>query len=243
MNSFNKLSTAFAGTALGATPQASTLDRLVVGSSQLMRGKIWLEKLLGVALTQYYCCDALGTHGYQLQLSNNCAVELIAINPDAKSAQHPRPFGLDTTDVAERIAIRPRLIGWVARTEALDKLHAATGEILGAICNIDTVDARNFLVKSRITIPNEGYPIEGGLIPHMLEYGTCANMPAAENNVNNALKFTWMEAAHPNPAKVQYLLSELGLGDTIVLASAPPYSGMSMCAYIDTPNGTKTLMS
>jgi len=52
-----------------------------------------------------------------------------------------------------------------------------------------------------------------------------------------------MEAAHPNPAKVLYLLGELGLEKSLVMTSSPPYTGMTMCAYLQTPAGTKTLMS
>ena len=52
-----------------------------------------------------------------------------------------------------------------------------------------------------------------------------------------------LDAAHPNPAKVAYLLGELGLKDKLTLTSSPPYAGMTMCAYIRTPQGVKTLMS
>jgi hypothetical protein len=52
-----------------------------------------------------------------------------------------------------------------------------------------------------------------------------------------------MEAAHPNPGKVQYLLSELGAENAMKVTPTPPYSGMTMCAYIRTPEGVKTLMS
>lgn len=52
-----------------------------------------------------------------------------------------------------------------------------------------------------------------------------------------------MEAAHPHPAKIRYLLDELGLENALTITSTPPYSGMTMCAYVRTPSGVKTLMS
>jgi hypothetical protein len=35
----------------------------------------------------------------------------------------------------------------------------------------------------------------------------------------------------------------MGLGDALKLTPSPPYSGMTMCAYLRTPLGVKTLMS
>lgn len=52
-----------------------------------------------------------------------------------------------------------------------------------------------------------------------------------------------MEAAHPQPAKIRYILGELRLEKFLTLIPTPPYSGMALCAYIRTPQDVKTLMS
>ncbi len=210
----------------------SQLQRLVVGTHQLARGKVWLEKFLNIQLHDIISCDEMGTQSYYLHIGNACMLELVAVNPNVTAPKHPRWFGLDTLDVMERISQRPRLIGWVARTDSLASLHERTGELLGSIHHI------NSATPCLMTSPNDGYPLEGGLIPQMLE----TNMPT-EALPDQGIKFTWMEAAHPNPAKVEYLLTELGLAKTLVLTSTPPYAGMTMCAYVETPNGVKTLMS
>ena len=42
---------------------------------------------------------------------------------------------------------------------------------------------------------------------------------------------------------MNYLLRELGVEKTLKLTPTPPYSGMTLCAYLRTPAGAKTLMS
>jgi hypothetical protein len=213
----------------------SQLDHLVLGCADLARGSVWLEKFLGVKLGDVGTHAKMGTQNRLLSLGPDCYLELIAVDNSVTPSQ-PRWFGLDTTDVRERIAQRPRLIGWVARTDDIDGLTARTGEALGPVHSMARGD-----FQWRISIPADGFPIEGGLIPHMIQWDVprhpCQRLP------DQQCRFTWMEAAHPNPAKVLYLLGELGLGKSLVMTASPPYSGMTMCAYIQTPSGTKTLMS
>ncbi len=215
---------------------STTFDHLVIGCTDLARGAAWLTKFLGVTLSDVGQHPRLGTHNRLLSLGPSCYLELIANNPNASKPDLPRWFGLDTSDVQERITQRPRLIGWVARTDNIDGLADKTGGMLGQVHVMSRGD-----FHWRINLPEDGYPIEGGLIPHLIQWDVpfhpCDRLP------DQGCRFTWMEAAHPNPAKVQYLLSELGLEKSLVLTASPPYSGMTMCAYIQTPSGTKTLMS
>ncbi len=212
------------------------MDHLVIGCADLGRGSAWLQRFLGVSLGDIGEHTQMGTHHRLLSLGPSCYLELIALRPDAPDPLLPRWFGLDTEDVQDRIAQRPRLIGWVARTDDIDHLVEKTGGILGQVHNMSR-GAFNW----RITIPDDGFPIEGGLIPHLIQWDgsihPCDQLP------DQGCRLTWMEAAHPNPPKVQYLLGEFGLEKSMVLSASPPYSGMTLCAYIQTPAGTKTLMS
>lgn len=215
----------------------SHLDTLVLGTANLARGRLWLEKFLCVATSEPVMQPIFGTQASFVTLSHtkkHLSLMLLAIESSATgSPAIPRWFGLDTSDVQERIAQRPRLIGWLARATSLDTLHADIGGILG---DIHDVSMENGTI-CRVTNPTDGYPIEGGLIPQLIERIT---FPAHQTS---APQFTWMEAAHPNPARVQYLLDELGFADKFVMTASPPYSGMTMCAYIKTPAGIRTLMS
>jgi hypothetical protein len=215
---------------------SAALDHLVIGCADLARGAAWLERFLGATLGPIGQHERMGTHNRLLSLGPDCYLELIAIDPAAAPPPIPRWFGLDTADVREHLAQRPRLIGWVARTTDIDSLSDKTGNALGTVHKMARGD-----FQWRITNPDDGYPIEGGLIPHMIQWD--APIHPCERLPDHGLRFTWMEAAHPNPAKVEYLLGELGLSKKLVMTASPPYSGMTMCAYIQTPAGTKTLMS
>jgi hypothetical protein len=211
-------------------------DHLVLGTADLAKGAAWLERFLGVTLSPVGTHVRMGTHNRLLSLGPDCYLELVAIDPAGQPPFMPRWFGLDTRDVQERIASRPRLLGWVARTDQIETLDQKTGGILGGVHPMERGDFR-----WRINIPQDGYPIESGLVPTLIQWDApihpCQRLP------DQNCRLEWMEAAHPNPAKVEYLLGELGLGGQLKLTPTPPYSGMTMCAYIRTPGGVKTLMS
>lgn len=212
------------------------LDHLVLGTADLAKGSLWLERFLGVTLSPVGTHLRMGTHNRLLSLGPDAYLELIATDPAGQAPFMPRWFGLDTHDVQERIAGRPRLLGWVARSDEIEALDTRTGGILGEVHPMERGDFR-----WRITTPGDGYPVEGGLVPSLIQWDVpmhpCQRLP------DQACRLEWMEAAHPNPAKVDYLLGELGLAGKLKLTASPPYSGMTMCAYIRTPAGVKTLMS
>ncbi len=212
------------------------LDHLVLGTADLAKGAVWLERFLGVTLSPVGTHLRMGTHNRLLSLGPDAYLELIAIDPAGQAPFMPRWFGLDTHDVQERIAGRPRLLGWVARTDGIEALDIRTGGILGEVHQMERGDFR-----WRITIPGDGYPVEGGLAPSLIQWDV--PMHPCERLPDQSCRLEWMEAAHPNPAKVDYLLGELGLAGKLKLTASPPYSGMTMCAYIRTPAGVKTLMS
>ena len=215
---------------------ATTLDHLVLGTSDLVKGTAWLERFFGVKLSPVGTHARMGTHNRLLSLGPSCYLELIAIDPAGDPPFMKRWFGLDTTDVRERIAVKPRLLGWVARTTKIDLLAEKTGGLLGGVHAMERGD-----FQWRITIPEDGYPIEAGLVPSLIQWDSpihpCDRLP------DLGCRFEWMEAAHPNPAKILYLLEELDIASAMKVTPTPPYSGMTMCAYIRTPDGVKTLMS
>ena len=214
----------------------TSLDHLVLGTSDLARGSAWLQRFLGITLSEIGVHQRMGTHNRLLSLGPDCYLELIAIDPTADKPFMPRWFGLDTADVQERIAQKPRLLGWVARTDDIDASSEKMGGLLGSVHAMERGD-----FKWRITIPDDGYAVEAGLVPALIQWDVPIH--PCQRLAEQGCRFEWMEAAHPNPAKVAYLLGELGLENALTLTATPPYSGMTMCAYIRTPSGVKTLMS
>ena len=219
----------------------TTLDHLVLGTGDLDRGSAWLERFLGVKLSSPPGKHPrMGTHNRLLSLGPDCFLEMIAIDPEGSPPFMPRWFGLDIADVRERIGLRPRLIGWVARSDDIDALSTKTGGILGKVHSMSRGEG-NDAFHWRITLPEDGYPLEGGLLPNLIQWDVPFH--PCDRLTDQQCRFEWMEAAHPNPPKVAYMLEELGLKNSLTLTSSPPYSGMTMCAYIRTPQGVKTLMS
>ena len=214
----------------------TSLDHLVLGTSDLARGSAWLQRFLGITLSEIGVHQRMGTHNRLLSLGPDCYLELIAIDPTADKPFMLRWFGLDTPDVQERIAQKPRLLGWVARTDDIDASSEKMGGLLGSVHAMKRGD-----FKWRITIPDDGYAVEAGLVPALIQWDVPIH--PCQRLAEQGCRFEWMEAAHPNPAKVAYLLGELGLENALTLTATPPYSGMTMCAYIRTPSGVKTLMS
>lgn len=212
------------------------LDHLVLGTADLAKGSAWLERYFGATLSPIGTHSRMGTHNRLLSLGPGCYLELIAVDPASQIPFMKRWFGLDTPDVQERIALRPRLLGWVARTTEIDVLSARTGGLLGGVHRMARGD-----FSWRITIPDDGYPVEAGLIPSLIQWD-CPVHPS-ERLTEAGCRFEWMEGAHPNPGKVAYLLNELDVQNAMKVTPTPPYSGMTMCAYFRTPGGMKTLMS
>lgn len=219
----------------GETPSVQNrVCRLVLGCADLSRGSTWLTRALGIAdLGPVHQEPAFGTSEYRVSLGagagkNDMVLCLMArTTPDAP---HASWFGLGTSDTLARIQHRPALIGWgvAAQDEgSFDARVATLDGILGGV--VPLADGR------RVTSPLDGHPIEGGLVPQLFS--------RPEQAASGDCRFTWMEAAHPNPAKVQYLLTELGVAGALVLTASPPYSGMTMCAYLEGPAGKRTLMS
>ncbi len=68
-----------------------------------------------------------------LQLGGGCYLEIIAPDPSQPSPERPRPFGLDLPALRERIAIRPRLVNYLLRTDNIAGARAQLGFDTGEI--------------------------------------------------------------------------------------------------------------
>ena len=211
---------------------SASIDHLVITASSLDAGKEMVYESLGVWPQGGGEHARMGTHNLLLRLGPKAYLEVIAINPASPVPDRSRWFELD----GKAQNRSPVLSTWVARC---DDIHLARATFSSSHGDIESMSRGD--LRWSITIPQDGYPIEGGLVPNLIQWDVpfhpCDRLP------DQQCRFEWMEAAHPNPAKVAYLLRELGLEKTLKLTPSPPYSGMTMCAYLRTPAGAKTLMS
>ena len=122
-----------------------------------------MEKQLGVAMWPGGEHPAMGTHNRLLRLGENTYLEVIAVNPAAGKPQRPRWFGLDRLMPDSP----PRLAAWVARTADIESTFSASVEPLGTLLPMRRGD-----LAWRISVPNDGDVIFGGIVPMLIEWQT-----------------------------------------------------------------------
>ncbi len=154
-----------------------TLDHLVVGAADLDIGRTWARDLLGVEPVVGGSHVFMGTHNLVLRLDDpdrELYLEILAIDPDAPEPGRPRWFGLDERVVRVALAIEPRLLAWVARSDDLDADRGrlvAAGQDPGPIHDAQR-DTPTGELRWRITIREDGRRLADGAIPTLIAWDT-----------------------------------------------------------------------
>jgi hypothetical protein len=142
-------------------------DHLVVAAASLAQGVAHVEQQLGVKLSPGGQHLFMGTHNALLRLGANCYLEVIAIDATLPAPPRPRWFGLDDPALQARLAKKPRLIHWVARTDDIVTAQAMAPDILGPV-----VAASRGALHWKITIPEDGSLPGDGAFPTIIEWPT-----------------------------------------------------------------------
>lgn len=205
---------------------SAALDHLVVAAQTLEVGARYLEARLGVRLQPGGRHLAQGTHNLLLRLGE-VYLELIAPDPEATVA--PAWFGLADPALLASLA-QPRLVSWVARTEDLAALLAATGYPL-----IPRPAARGAL-RWHFGFSADGGLLADGLLPYLIEWQGAHPLAALSDAGLRLLRLT---GAHPRAATINQQLAQLGLAQTLQVVSAPR---PQLQALIVKPDGTTVLL-
>lgn len=213
-----------------ANPAPAAIDHLVVAAANLDGGAAWLEDRLGVALAQGGKHAAMGTHNRLLRLGPHSYLELIAIDPAAPAPLRPRWFGLDVAATRARLAERPRLLHWVARVPDLDAALAGCPEALG-----EAIELARDRLRWRISVPSDGLPPLGGLLPALIEWKTDTH-PAA-GLADTGCELMKLEGFHPEAARVRRALAALGLEHALAVFPCERDEPAGLAAYLRTPAG------
>lgn len=163
----------------------------------------------------------MGTHNRLLNLGGGVYLEIIAIDPQVPAPGRPRWFELD------RFAGPPRLLTWVARTEALER-YAALG--LGPVTKASRGD-----LEWHITLPEDGRLHWGGVVPYLIQWG--ARHPTDTLPDTGCRLLAW-KLQHPQPEAVAPVLQQLGLEYSLEVSFHP-----GLWALLQTPAGRKVLFS
>ena len=154
-----------------------TLDHVVVGAATLEQGRAWARDVLGVEPIVGGRHVFMSTHNLVLRLDDaerELYLEILAVDPDAPDPRRPRWFDLDDPAMRDALAIAPRLIAWVARSDDLD---ADRERLIAAGVDPGPVHAAQRATQAgtlrwRITIREDGRRLAGGAVPTLIAWDT-----------------------------------------------------------------------
>lgn len=182
----------------------TVIDHLAIGAATLEDGAAWVAQRLGVAPQGGGRHPRMGTHNRLLRLGKGQYLEVIAVDPDAPPPDRPRWFGLDDPAVQARLAERPRLLGWIARTDTLAEARAAADDpdLFGP-----AEEMSRGSLSWRITIRPDGASPAGGALPSLIQWPEGAHPCDALPEVGCRLESLTLH--HPRPEMVRETLSRI----------------------------------
>jgi hypothetical protein len=212
---------------------SATLDHVVVAATTLADGIDYVAGVTGIAPQPGGRHAAMGTHNALLKLGARVYLEIIAVDPQGTKPPRPRWFDLDNAVLQSELLERPRLIHWVARTDAIDQAAGACPLALGPVHGMARGDYR-----WRITIPEDGTRPAEGLVPTLIQWDV--PMHPADTLPASGVTLAQLAATCRDPAPVRAALAALGLADTIAVTFDRE---TRLAAMLRTPRGTVTLTS
>lgn len=149
------------------------LDHLVLATDSLEAGCAYVSERFGADPEPGGQHLGWGTHNSLLQLGGGTYLEIIAPDPSQPGPERPRPFGLDLPAMRERIAIRPRLVHYLLRTDNIAGARAQLGLDAGQIVEMSR-GSLHWKISSRQMTGHA----DDLLLPSFLDWGDQA--PPAE---------------------------------------------------------------
>ena len=238
----------------GTGSAAAAVDHLVVAAATLEQGVAWCETTLGITPGPGGQHALMGTHNRVFKIATpaypNAYFEIIAIDPAAPPPGRPRWFGVDDPGLQARIAVQPRLIHMVARSEMLD-MHRwgliTVGHKPGdpVTAGRDTPHGR---LQWQILVRSDGQLDCGGALPTLIQWqGThpAEHMPDSGVTLQSlVLRGVPERARTVLRLRGVSVLAEPGAALSAALpATLPATVTATLSATLDTPLGRITLES
>ena len=230
-----------------ATPAAAqakdkvlSLDHLVFVVPDLAEAMDEMEERTGVRPALGGKHTTLGTHNAFLSVGDGSYIELFAPDPDATvplknliGVDGPKPrlstycchagfVGIDNL-VSKLSASKEHASLFPSEVEAGSRTNDKDGSLISWKVAVD-----------RHSVPSSDLPLDG-LLPFFIDWGDCYNVrPGLTAPTGCTLKH--LTAYHPDPARVQSALHEIGHGiENIVTVKEGPKA--RLVATLDTPKG------
>ncbi len=207
------------------------LDHLVVAGATLAQAIEYIADLTGVVPRPGGQHVPIGTHNALVRLGDKTYLELIAIDPTLPKPARSRWFDLDDTAMQVALAERPRLVGWLARTNDIERTVAKAGYAPGTIHPMTRGDFR-----WRITIPDDGRRPGEGVLPGLIQWDV--EKHPADGLPRDGVALVELAASHPDPQMIRKALASIGLQDAIRVTFGSP---ARLAAMLRTPRGLVTL--
>jgi hypothetical protein len=228
------------------------IDHLVVVAQTLEQGVQWCEATLGIVPGAGGEHLLYGTHNRLFKIATPAHplayLEIIAINPKAvRAADAPakRWFDMDDAAVAAAVAKEPRLVHFVASTDAIQEARSAL-KTLG-IDRGPAVHAsrhsRRGLLQWQITVRDDGQRLFNGTLPTLIQWGKVHAAEPLRLHPRNSLPrsgvtLQGIAVTHPSAETLQAAYTAVGL--TGVQITTGP---IDIAATLHTPKGPVTLHS
>ena len=142
------------------------LVHIVLGCNTLQEGTDYVEKKLGLTLSEIGYHLHMGTHNRVIKISENIYLEVIAIDPNANKPKHFRWFNLDNKKQQARLKKSPQIIGYVIENQNPDMLKFYNPFFEASRGNYCWEFA---MPKSDDTLINDEL-IESGLVPSLIKW-------------------------------------------------------------------------
>lgn len=206
------------------------LDHIALAARTLDEGATFVKERLGVDVPMGGEHPLMGTHNRLMALGAGVYLEIIAIAPHLPAPARPRWFALDDPTQQARLAERPRLVAWIARTDAIEADVRRCPEPLGEI-----MDGRRGDLSWKIAITTDGRPPLGAALPILIQWPTGPHVSTRMADLGCRLRS--LAIRHPEPERARAALKTIG-GETLApVAAGPP----GPVAEIEGPKGTVTL--
>ena len=203
------------------------VDHIVYATPDLQRGVDQIERLVGVRAVPGGQHPGRGTRNALVALGPATYLEIIGPDPEQPTPKDPRPFGIDRLH-------EPKLVAWASKAANPDRV-AATAEThgvkLGPVIDGSRRRADGVMLSWRYTDPRT--VVADGIVPFFIDWGKTPH-PAATAAPGASLSA--LRAEHPDAARVQNILNQLGVDLTVQRGPSP-----ALIATITGPRGTVTL--
>jgi hypothetical protein len=211
---------------------SAELDHIVIAVANLNQGEKYITTKLGVRPSRGGRHPKQGTHNSLLKLGKDKYLEIITVDPEGNEPGHPRWFNLDDPALQKQIAERPKIIAWVVRTYDLTDSLEQASYYPGR-----PQSASRGALKWTFTFTEDGSLIQGGLLPHLIEWGNTehpsSQLPESRVDIKQ------IKGLHPEPSLIQKHLKSLELQNKILLKKSESKVGLQVT--FNCPLGNVTL--